>query len=117
MLGGTCEPNEQTIMKTRDAVLLTIALFLLTSIIGFDFGGKRVSLCWFMIVGTALWAALDSHKVQLRRYQSGIAYGPVVLFIAISLLWVVGFPWYLAMRYKIKTGAAVLKDELAKTTA
>ena len=103
-------------MKTRDAVLLTIALFLFTSIIGFDFDGKRVPLYWFMIVGTALWAALDSRKIQLRRYQSGIAFGPVVLFIAISLLWVVGFPWYLAMRYKIKTGAATLKESLAGST-
>jgi hypothetical protein len=111
------ERNEQTIMKTRDAVFLTIALFLLTSIVGFDFGGKRVSLYWFMVVGTTLWAALDSHKIQLRRYQSGIGYRPVVLFIAISFLWVIGFPWYLAMRYKIKTGAAALKDDLAKTMA
>lgn len=49
--------------------------------------------------------------MQLRRYKSGISYGPVVLFIGCALLWIVGFPWYLAMRYKIKHGTAALKEE------
>jgi len=97
-------------MKARDAILLTIALVLLTSFVGLNIAGRYVPLSWFMILGTALWAAIDSKKIQLRRYKSGISYGPVALFIAIALLWIVGFPWYLVMRYRIKTGAAVLKD-------
>ena len=67
--------------------------------------------------GTALWAAIDSSKIQLKRYKSGISYGPFVLFIGVAFLWIVGFPWYLSMRYKIKTGTAVLKDEVPKVAA
>jgi len=66
------------------------------------------------VLGTALWVAIDSSKIQLKRYKSGISYGPVVLFIACAMVWIVGFPWYLAMRYKIKTGTAILKDEITK---
>ena len=94
-------------MKTWIAILFTIGLlvadFLISALIHFD-------LSWFMVLGTALWAAIDSKKIQLKRYKSGISYGPFALFFGIALLWFIGFPWYLAMRYKIKTGTAVLKD-------
>jgi hypothetical protein len=104
-------------MKTRDAILLTIALWILASIIRFNFWDREVSLVPFMVVGTALWIAIDSSRIQLRRYKSGIAYGPVVLFFAVSLLWIVGFPWYLVMRGKIKNGTATLKDQSADVPA
>jgi len=97
-------------MKTRDAILLTIALILLTSFVGLNIAGQYVALSWFMILGTAIWAAIDSSKIQLNRYKSGISYGPFALFLGFLLLWVVAFPWYLVMRYRIKTGTAVLKD-------
>ena len=70
-----------------------------------------------MVLGTALWAAIDSSNIQLKRYKSGISYGPVVLFIACAMLWIVGFPWYLVMRYKIKQGKAVLKEGAANPAA
>ena len=97
-------------MKTRAAILLTIALLLLTSFIGLNIAGRSVSLSWFMIFGTAIWAAIDSSKIQLTRYKSGISMEPIGLFFGFLLLWIVAFPWYLAIRHKIKTGTAVLKD-------
>ena len=63
-----------------------------------------------VVVGTALWAAIDSHAIKLKRYQSGLSYGPIVLFIAVALIWIVGFPWYLIVRHRIKTGRAELKE-------
>jgi hypothetical protein len=104
-------------MKTREAVLLAIALSILTSLVCFDLSGRIVPLYTFVVFGTALWAALDSSKIQLQRYKSGIAYGPVVLFFCFLLLWIVAFPWYLTVRYKIKTGAAVLKDGATNVAA
>jgi hypothetical protein len=96
-------------MKTWIAILFTLGLLatciVISVLIGFD-------LTWIMVLGTALWAAIDSTKIQLRRYKSGISYGPVVLFVACALLWIVGFPWYLAMRYKIQSGTAILKPEV-----
>lgn len=96
-------------MRAVPAILLTLGLIVLCialdSVSPFD-------VTWIMVLGTSLWAALDSSKIQLKRYQSGISYAPVVLFLACALLWIVGFPWYLVMRYKIKTGAAVLKESV-----
>jgi membrane protein YdbS with pleckstrin-like domain len=101
-------------MKTWIAILFTIGLFAACIVIH---ALIRFNITWIMVLGTALWAAIDSSKIQLKRYKSGISYGPVVLFIAIAFLWIVGFPWYLAMRYKIKTGTAVLKDGATNVAA
>jgi len=59
---------------------------------------------------SAIWAGFDSKKIQLIRYKSGISYGPWSIWAGCLMLWIVAFPWYLAIRYKIKAGTAVLKD-------
>src|ERR1035438_5966713 len=101
-------------MKTWIAILFTIGLLVVCGVIsvlaGFPFS-------WIMVPITALWAAIDSKKIQLKHYKSGISYGPVGLFFGIVLLWFIGFPWYLAMRYKIKTGTAILKEPSSEQTA
>jgi len=101
-------------MKPWLAILVTVGLLAvclaLSTVVHMD-------LIWPMVLATSLWAAIDSRKLQLRRYQSGISYGPSVIFIACALLWIVGFPWYLIMRHKIKTGTAVLKEQGATGTA
>jgi hypothetical protein len=104
-------------MKPRDAIMLTVALLLLTSFIRFDVAGQSVSLTWVMVLITAIWAAVDSSKIHLDRYKSGIAYGPVVLFFGVLLLWIIAFPWYLIVRDKIHTGTAILRDEVTHVAA
>lgn len=104
-------------MKARDAILLTIGIALLESLFAIRFGDVLVPVSMFVNAGMALWAALDSSKINLRLYKSGIAYGPVTLFFAIAMLWIIGFPWYLSMRYKIKTGTAVLKAGVTNVAA
>jgi hypothetical protein len=53
--------------QTWMAILLTIALLGACTVIykltGFD-------LSWIMAVGTAVWAAIDSAKIHLKRYES-----------------------------------------------
>jgi hypothetical protein len=98
-------------MKTWLAILFAVGLLFACVVVS---ALTHFNVTFFMVLGTSLWAAIDSSKIELRRYKSGISYGPFVLFIACALLWIVGFPWYLVMRYKIKTGAAVFKDEIAK---
>ena len=62
-------------MKTPLAILFTIGLFVVSY-----FGSAFVhfDLVTIMVLGTSLWAAMDSSKLQLKRYKSGISYGPVV---------------------------------------
>jgi hypothetical protein len=104
-------------MKTWPAIFLTIGIIAVFSIISCFFPNIGSCLMEIIVFGTALWAAIDSRKIQLKKYKSGISYGPVVLFFGFLLLWIVAFPWYLSMRYKIKNDAAVLKEETVKATA
>ena len=97
-------------MKPVQAILLAIGLAIIGSLINFNVAGTKVSLLWIIVLITAIWAAVDSSKLQLRRYRSGIAYGPAVLFVLFLLLWIVAFPWYLCVRHKIRNGSAVLKE-------
>jgi hypothetical protein len=101
-------------MKTWNAIFFSIGL-LAASITIYAVTGFDPS--WFMVLGTSIWAAIDSSKIQLKHYRSGISYGPFVVFLLCAMIWIVGFPWYLAMRYKIKHGTAILKDEYSRVPA
>jgi hypothetical protein len=105
------------IMKTRDAILLTIGIALLELLFAIKIGNALVPVGIFLNAGMALWAAIDSSKIHLRLYKSGIACHPVVLLFGIACLWIIGFPWYLSVRYKIKMGTAILKDEATNVAA
>jgi hypothetical protein len=95
-------------VKTWIALLFTIGLILACSAI---LAFTHLNLFIPLVVGTSVWAGIDSEKFHLRRYQSGISYSPVVLGILCSGLWIVAFPWYLSIRHKIITGAARLRPE------
>ena len=85
------------------AILVTFALASVANLAGL-FG-------LFAIV-TMIWAALDSRRVDLRRYHTGISGGPATLFILLLIVgWPIVFPWYLGMRFKIMAGTARLRDE------
>jgi hypothetical protein len=101
-------------MKTWISILFTLGLLFVCTVIS---ALSDFNIIWTMMLGTVFWAVSDSSKIQLKRYKSGISYEPVALFFAIALLWIIGFPWYLSIRYKIKTGTAVLKDECKSIAA
>ncbi|MBI3551435.1 MAG: hypothetical protein HY077_02855 [Elusimicrobia bacterium] len=64
----------------------------------------NLPILYLLILSTASWAAWDSTQIKLREYNSGIALHPVGLWIGIAMLWLIGFPWYLTVRYRIKKG-------------
>ena len=63
-----------------------------------------------ILILSSIWAGIDSSKIELKKYKSGISYGPIVLTILCLALWIVAFPWYLVVRTKIKDGKAELKQ-------
>ena len=91
-------------MKTWQAILVTVAILVVSLFLPPLF-------LYVAIFGTSLWAAIDSSRIQLYRYKSGIALKPFGLFLGCLLLWIVAFPWYLSVRYRIKSGLAGLKEE------
>jgi len=74
-----------------------------------------VSNVWLLILGTAAWAAWDSTQIQIRDYKTTLSSHPVVLFFGIVLLWIVFFPWYLAVRYHITHGTQSRKESIQPT--
>ena len=65
---------------------------------------------------SSIWAGIDSSKIELKKYKSGISYGPIALTFCCLALWIVAFPWYLVVRAKIKAGSAQLKEGFELTT-
>ncbi|HUV40271.1 MAG TPA: SHOCT domain-containing protein [Sedimentisphaerales bacterium] len=65
-----------------------------------------------MVILTAIWAGFDAHKIELKKYKTpGIEYGAYGALAIVLGLWIIGFPWYLSMRGKIKRGEAQLRDK------
>ena len=95
---------------------LTIAVALLTLTVLLN-AFVHFNLVWILVLGTTAWAAIDSAKLDLKKYKTGIAYGPVVLFIAVALAWIIGFPWYLVVRHQIKAGTLPLKQPAPQAPA
>jgi hypothetical protein len=91
-------------MKLWNAICLTVCLYLGSIMVSVEI---HHNVAWYMTLITTLWAAIDSSKIQLKRYMSGV--GPIAFFFLCMLLWLVGFPWYLWMRHQILTGKAELK--------
>ncbi len=92
-------------MKTWQAILFTCIIAIVAILFlpnGFIF---------LIVLATSIWASVDSSKIELYKYKSGIAVKPVILLIGCLFIWIVAFPWYLSMRYKIKHGIAQLKDQ------
>ena len=74
---------------------ITVLLLIASEIIRATTG---VSVTPYMILVSAVWAAIDSAKIELRKYPSGLSCHPVVLFIAMAALLIIGLTWYLAVR-------------------
>src|SRR5688500_11279871 len=63
-----------------------------------------------LVFGTALWAAIDSADLELKKYEGGIDH-PALVFFAVAVLWVVFFPLYLVTRSRRRNGELKLKNQ------
>lgn len=89
------------------ALLVTLALTALTVLVG-----TLLPTWWsgIIVVGlSSVWAAWDSSRIGLHRYQSQMANEPVVVLFMCVALWLLCFPWYLIIRQGIKRGLVPLK--------
>ena len=93
-------------MKLSRAILLTFLVFLVLSLVGYFLDDKAVALDAFVVGALSAWVAVDSHQIRFSRYKSAIAFKPIELFIFCALFSLIAFPWYLAVRYRIKQGCA-----------
>lgn len=61
-------------------------------------------LLLLIIIGTSIWVYFDAKSIGVKKGQiEGIAnMGPVGWFFVCLLLWIIGFPVYLAKRGEFK---------------
>jgi hypothetical protein len=59
-------------------------------------------------------AAFDSTHTNLRRYRTGISYGPVGLFLVCALFWPFPVIWYFIVRVRIMRGAMPLRGDAGR---
>jgi hypothetical protein len=62
-----------------------------------------------VVLGTSIWVAFDAGKHQLAEYQNEIG-GPLGACLGSLLLWIIVFPWYLAIRSRIRAGVLPVKS-------
>lgn len=55
----------------------------------------------------ALWAYVDAGRIGLERYHHPFVHR-TGLVLAIVILWMVAFPWYLNVRHQIRRGTRPL---------
>jgi hypothetical protein len=88
-------------VRLRFAIPLTILLLAATSYVS----GILPFNAYYVLVGaTAIWAAYDSHRLGIQRFDSSLALPPVGVLIALAVLWPFTFPAYLKLRYRIQHG-------------
>lgn len=113
--GGSNVPSPENWIDSasKHNILSSLAILLACIVVGvlIHAGPLGIAIITFlMVLGTALWAAIDSSKIQLGRYKSLFTgCRPAVLFIGIVCMgWIFVFPLYLSTRHKIRTGVAAL---------
>jgi len=94
-------------MKAGKAILVTLGIL----VVAFLSALIRPEAAYIVILITALWAAIDAHRIGLSKYKVGGPTGPVITFLGCVLLWIIVFPWYLVNKGKIARGEAPLKKQ------
>ncbi len=92
-------------MRLRFGIPVTILLLIATSYISAFLPFNP----YYVLVGaTAIWAAIDSHRVGVEKYNSSLALPPIGILAVVAVLWPLTFPAYLKFRYRLRRGDVAL---------
>src|SRR5262249_34442829 len=94
-------------MRVLGALGVTLALMVAIVVVG-----GVTDVPWFgllVVLGTAIWAAVDSSQLELHKYRGGDH--PIFWLLAIGCLWIIFFPLYLVTRSRRIAGELKLKKK------
>lgn len=98
-------------MKLWQAILLTIAIIFVLFLLP-DALIKPVLT--MVILLSAIWVYNDAKKIDTKKYKSNLAMSPLALGIWTFILWLIFFPGYLWLRYRIKNNLIQTRDSIVK---
>jgi hypothetical protein len=95
-------------VRKRFGIPLTILLIVVSA-----FGAAFVPFqpIYVVVWATAIWAAIDSKRLDITQYDSALAIAPLGVLIALVLFWPITFPWYLKLHWRVKNGEIGQKGE------
>lgn len=71
---------------------------------------------YYVLVGlSALWAVIDSRRLNISEHSSSQLLTPVGLIAWMAIAWPIAFPWYLKVRYHVARGES--PDKAGSTAA
>jgi hypothetical protein len=105
----TTFPKSVRIQSVTLALTISLGLIVLLALL-IAWERKLAPLVIATVLGTSIWATIDSFRIDLPAYKTPIALHPMVLFNLMYLLWVPLFPWYLVVRTRILAGTMPRKD-------
>jgi hypothetical protein len=88
-------------VRLRFAIPLTILLIVATSLAS---GSLPFNAYYILVAVTAIWAAYDSRRLGVERFDSNLALPPIGVLIVLAVFWPIAFPAYLKLRYRIQHG-------------
>jgi hypothetical protein len=95
-------------MRVLGALGVTFALIVANVVVN-----EATGTPWFgllVLLATAIWAAVDSSRLELHKYSGGIDH-PILVFLAVACLWIIFFPLYLVTRSRRIAGELKLKKK------
>ncbi len=102
----------------KSAFILSIKAWVAIALVTCVLAAFAISTGQFLIAiaafSTAGIAAFDSTHVRLRRYKTGLSYGPVGLFMVCALCWPIGVIWYFIVRVRIARGTMPLRADFSR---
>ena len=102
--------EERTVQKSQvgwgKPLLVTLGVWI--GMVALNFATGSFLPAWAVLFATALWAAVDSAKLEVHKYE-GRWSGPFWVFVAVVGVWVFLFPAYLVTRSRLLAGELRLK--------
>ena len=95
-------------MRKRFGIPLMLLLLVVGTFLSAFFPFQPI---YVIVWATAIWAAIDSKRLDITQYDSALAIAPLGVLIALVLFWPITFPWYLKLHWRVKNGEIGQKGE------
>ncbi len=95
-------------MRLYQAILLTIAIVAILVLYVPKEASDAVNT--LLVLFSVIWIYNDAKKIDIKKYKSNLSMSPLAYSVWTVILWVIFFPAYLGLRWRIKNGKQPLKQ-------